>query len=145
MRHGRSESVWAALYRKAIRTCLVATYLLLSAGQAVAECSVVTPERRMRRAIILAAWIIVSAPQIFCLPGCAVYMAANQPDKKDVGVLKAGNARNAVIAELGTPIQTTTRSGARVDLSHSCRAIAVLRKEGALSSTGSSVHKKSTL
>jgi hypothetical protein len=30
--------------------------------------------------------------------------------------LKTGTARNAVIAELGTPVQTTTRSGVKVDL-----------------------------
>jgi hypothetical protein len=48
--------------------------------------------------------------------GCSVYMAANQPDKKDLGVLKSGTPRNAVLAELGTPIETTTRSGAKVDV-----------------------------
>jgi outer membrane protein assembly factor BamE (lipoprotein component of BamABCDE complex) len=50
------------------------------------------------------------------LMGCSVYMAANQPDKKDLGVLKSGTPRNAVLAELGTPIETTTRSGAKVDV-----------------------------
>ena len=50
------------------------------------------------------------------LPGCAVYMAANQPDKKDLGVLKAGTPRNAVVAELGAPIQSMEKAGVKVDL-----------------------------
>ena len=43
-------------------------------------------------------------------------MAANQPDKKDLGVLKSGTPRSAVLGELGTPIETTMRSGAKVDV-----------------------------
>ena len=50
------------------------------------------------------------------LVGCSVYMAANQPDKKDVGVLKSGTPRSAVLAEFGTPIEASTRSGAKVDV-----------------------------
>lgn len=48
--------------------------------------------------------------------GCSVYMAANQPDKKDIGVLKAGTPRSAVLAEFGTPIETSMRNGAKVDI-----------------------------
>jgi outer membrane protein assembly factor BamE (lipoprotein component of BamABCDE complex) len=50
------------------------------------------------------------------LAGCSVYMAANQPDKKDVGVLRVGTPRSAILAELGTPIETSVRNGARVDI-----------------------------
>jgi len=38
--------------------------------------------------------------------GCSVYMAANQPDKKDVSVFNAGTPRSHVIAEAGRPIHT---------------------------------------
>ncbi len=48
-------------------------------------------------------------------PGCAVYMAANQPDKKDVSVLQEGTYRGRVLAELGQPVSTEEREGRRVD------------------------------
>ncbi len=38
--------------------------------------------------------------------GCSVYMAANQPDKKDVSVFNVGTPRSHVIAEAGRPIHT---------------------------------------
>ncbi len=48
--------------------------------------------------------------------GCSVYMAANQPGKKDIAVLKSGTPRSAVLAEFGTPIETSMRAGAKVDV-----------------------------
>ena len=38
------------------------------------------------------------------LPGCSVYRAASQPDKKDLSVLEPGTRRELVIAELGQPV-----------------------------------------
>ena len=38
--------------------------------------------------------------------GCSVYMAANQPDKKDVSVFNVGTPRTHVIAEAGRPYYT---------------------------------------
>ena len=38
--------------------------------------------------------------------GCSVYMAANQPDKKDVSVFNVGTPRTHVIAEAGSPRYT---------------------------------------
>lgn len=64
------------------------------------------------------------------LSGCAVYMAANQPDKKDVGILKSGTPRNAVLAELGTPIETTIRGGAKVDVFTFTQGYSSLEKGG---------------
>jgi hypothetical protein len=64
------------------------------------------------------------------LMGCSVYMAANQPDKKDMGVLKAGTPRSAVLAELGTPVETITRSGAKVDLFTFTQGYSGLEKGG---------------
>ena len=62
---------------------------------------------------------------LFGLNGCAVYMAANQPDKKDLEVLKVGTPRSVVVAELGAPIQTMTRNGAKVGLTGFCLGGAV--------------------
>lgn len=64
------------------------------------------------------------------LPGCAVYMAANQPDKKDLGVLKAGTPRNAVVAELGAPIQSMEKAGVKVDLYTFTQGYSGLEKGG---------------
>jgi outer membrane protein assembly factor BamE (lipoprotein component of BamABCDE complex) len=64
------------------------------------------------------------------LVGCSVYMAANQPDKKDLGVLKAGTPRNAVLAELGTPIESATRVGAKVDVFAFTQGYSGLEKGG---------------
>ena len=38
--------------------------------------------------------------------GCSISRALNQPDKKDISVLKVGTHRDLVIAELGSPTLT---------------------------------------
>ena len=47
--------------------------------------------------------------------GCAVYMAAKQPEKKDISVLREGTGRGHVITELGAPMHTEERQDGRVD------------------------------
>ncbi len=59
---------------------------------------------------------LVLAMTVLETSGCAVYMAANQPAKKDVTVLKAGSPRSTVIAELGAPVHTSERVGLKVDV-----------------------------
>ena len=49
-------------------------------------------------------------------PGCAAYKATQQPGKKNLGVLAPGTPRSHVIAELGAPLWSEERDGARVDL-----------------------------
>ena len=48
--------------------------------------------------------------------GCSVVMAAKQPSKREVGLLSTGVPRNLVLAELGQPVATETRSGKRVEV-----------------------------
>jgi hypothetical protein len=48
--------------------------------------------------------------------GCSVFMAAKQPDKKDLRVLEPGNSRSLVLSELGRPISTEIKDGKRVDI-----------------------------
>ena len=48
--------------------------------------------------------------------GCSVYMAANQPDKKDIHVLEGGTSRNQVIAELGAPVSSKVEEGKTCDI-----------------------------
>lgn len=42
--------------------------------------------------------------------GCAVYMAATAPGKKDLSVLNPGTNRGLVIAELGVPVMSEEKS-----------------------------------
>ncbi len=48
--------------------------------------------------------------------GCSVFMAANQPDKRDLTVLKEGMPRSQVIAQLGAPATTEKENGKRTDI-----------------------------
>jgi hypothetical protein len=48
--------------------------------------------------------------------GCSVYMAAKQPEKKNLDVLSVGTPRNLVLAEIGQPQATEMRDGKRVDI-----------------------------
>ncbi len=54
---------------------------------------------------------------MFIASGCSVYMAANQPDAKDMSVLNQGSPRVLVISELGTPMfSEQQKNGKRIDL-----------------------------
>jgi hypothetical protein len=48
--------------------------------------------------------------------GCSVAMAAHQPSRKDVALLKAGVPRNLVVAELGAPVTSEMVQGKRVEV-----------------------------
>lgn len=49
--------------------------------------------------------------------GCAVVMAARQPDKKNLKILNVGTPRNNVLAEFGSPAGTETDpQGNKVDI-----------------------------
>lgn len=47
---------------------------------------------------------------------CSVFMAANQPDKKDFHVLDRGTPRDQVIAELGIPAYSKVEEGRKCDV-----------------------------
>ena len=48
--------------------------------------------------------------------GCSVFMAANQPDRKDVDLFVVGTPRNLLLAEFGQPIASRKRDGRSFDL-----------------------------
>ena len=50
------------------------------------------------------------------MAGCSVYMAATQPSKKDLNVLKVGTPRNVVVAELGAPIESKKHGARTIDI-----------------------------
>ncbi|OPY76291.1 MAG: hypothetical protein A4E64_01588 [Syntrophorhabdus sp. PtaU1.Bin058] len=64
-------------------------------------------------------WIVVTSVLVLVLAagnGCSVYMAAKQPDKKNLNILAVGTPRSLVLAEIGQPKSTETRDGKRVDV-----------------------------
>ena len=50
------------------------------------------------------------------LTSCAVMKATNQPEKKDLSVLKIGTPRSHVIAELGKPVNTEIKKAKKTDV-----------------------------
>jgi outer membrane protein assembly factor BamE (lipoprotein component of BamABCDE complex) len=48
--------------------------------------------------------------------GCSPVMAAHQPSRKDVELLRPGIPRNVVLAELGEPVTSETKDGKRVEV-----------------------------
>ncbi|MCB9747857.1 MAG: hypothetical protein H6755_05550 [Candidatus Omnitrophica bacterium] len=48
--------------------------------------------------------------------GCSVFMAAKQPEKKNLKVLSLGTPRTHVIAELGAPEYSEEKNGIKVDI-----------------------------
>ena len=50
------------------------------------------------------------------MSGCSVYMAAKQPDQKNLHILDQGTPRSNVIAELGQPIYTKNEDGKTCDV-----------------------------
>ncbi len=53
--------------------------------------------------------VLITFAFITCISGCAVFMAADQPDKKDVELFKVGTPRSMLLAEFGLPTVTEVR------------------------------------
>lgn len=53
---------------------------------------------------------------VFFLSGCSVYMAATQPDERNLSVLAVGMPRALVISELGDPKTSEERGAGREDV-----------------------------
>lgn len=49
---------------------------------------------------------LVTALATFCLGGCSVFMAANQPSEKNVSLFNQGTLRTQLISEFGAPSNT---------------------------------------
>ena len=60
--------------------------------------------------------LILISLAIMINSGCSVYMAAKQPDAKNLAVLNAGTHRSRVIAELGAPVWSGDKDGAKTDV-----------------------------
>jgi hypothetical protein len=53
---------------------------------------------------------------VLTFSGCSVFMAAKQPDKKDLQVLKPGVPHSVVLAEMGAPTSYEDRDGTRTEV-----------------------------
>lgn len=53
---------------------------------------------------------------LFGQEGCAVFMAARQPVKKDLSLFKVGTPRSSLIAEFGSPVTSDTRDGKKYEI-----------------------------
>lgn len=56
-------------------------------------------------------WALILAIIGLYLTGCSVFMAATQPDKKDIGLFKIGTPRSMLLAEFGLPAVAEERDG----------------------------------
>lgn len=53
----------------------------------------------------------------FCfLSGCSVFMAAKQPDAKNLDLMKVGTPRAMLLAEFGMPTVSETREGHKYEI-----------------------------
>jgi len=62
--------------------------------------------------------LVVGCLLISLISGCSVFMAAKQPDKKNLAVLNPGTPRDYVIGELDVPLHTEERNGQKTDIFH---------------------------
>ena len=53
---------------------------------------------------------------LLLLTACSIIKATEQPDKKDLGVLRPGMTRMAVVSELGLPMRQESKNGCRTEL-----------------------------
>lgn len=50
------------------------------------------------------------------ISGCSVFMAAKQPEKKDIDLLKEGVTRTQLISEFGAPVISEYKNGKRFEI-----------------------------
>lgn len=59
---------------------------------------------------------ILTLLAVTSLSGCAVFMAAKQPDKKDLDLMRVGMHRNVLISEFGKPISVNEIDGKKTEI-----------------------------
>lgn len=61
-------------------------------------------------------WLVVLLAASLCLQGCAVFMAAKQPGRKDISLFKTGVSRGELVAEFGAPTVSEKRDGKKYEI-----------------------------
>ncbi|SOD19444.1 hypothetical protein [Nitrosomonas ureae] len=67
----------------------------------------------LRRRFLLTLQCLIWA---MVISGCSVFMAAKQPEKKDIDLLKEGVTRTQLISEFGTPVISEYKNGKRFEI-----------------------------
>ena len=62
------------------------------------------------------ALLLLSVLLILPISGCSVFMAAKQPDKKDISLFKEGVPRVLLISEFGPPVLSEFKDGRKYEL-----------------------------
>jgi len=60
--------------------------------------------------------VVVFSIVLFLSSGCSVFMAANQPDKKNLDLFTVGTQRSLLIAEYGAPTVGEERDGKQYEI-----------------------------
>lgn len=60
--------------------------------------------------------LIATCVLCWALAGCSVYMAAKQPDAKNIDLFAVGTPRALMLAEFGMPTVAETRNGRRYEI-----------------------------
>jgi hypothetical protein len=53
---------------------------------------------------------------LLCSSGCSVFMAIDQPGKKNVDLFRVGTPRSVLLGEFGPPAVSETRSGRKYEI-----------------------------
>ena len=67
----------------------------------------------MQKKIIV---MIIIALVCLSIQGCAVFMAAKQPNRKDTSLFSVGTSRNLLLAEFGNPVVSEERDGKKYEI-----------------------------
>jgi len=67
----------------------------------------------LRKFIIFTVLLVVLAISV---SGCSVFMAAKQPEKRDIGLLKEGVSRAVLISEFGAPVISEYKNDKRFEI-----------------------------
>jgi uncharacterized membrane protein len=59
---------------------------------------------------------VLAAVLIIPVSGCSVFMAAKQPEKKDISLLKEGVSRTVLISEFGAPVISEYKDSRRYEI-----------------------------
>lgn len=64
---------------------------------------------------VYAKQLLILGATILGLSGCSVFMAAKQPDYKNVDLFRVGTPRTQLLAEFGNPVSSDTKNGTKCD------------------------------
>ncbi|SNX58842.1 Beta-barrel assembly machine subunit BamE [Nitrosomonas ureae] len=63
--------------------------------------------------------LLIAIPKlvgVMAISGCSVFMAAKQPEKKDIDLLQEGVTRTQLISEFGAPVISEYKNGKRFEI-----------------------------